>query len=209
MRLFPLVIFTFAALLLVGCITPGQRLEPHLVHLVKEGSSQREVEKLIGKPNYTVTSSGDSSVAHYEFVRRNDSAQRLLFGNLASEPGDILLRHLSILYNEKSIAEKVLFYQSVTPFRTGIGKASAGTVVHPEALKQITKGFSTEKSLMRQFGEPQLKTLDTKGNVVLEWYYAKAEMGFLRNKNDMQVLSVVLDQSGRVVDHALSDSSSR
>ena len=204
MRINLCILLLLTPFLFVGCLSPAQRLEPEVVRQVKEGLNRPEVEKIMGKPGSVVTGSGSHSVAHYGYIRRIESAEFALIGNLAKNPGDILLRHLSVLYNGKNTVEKVLFHQSLTPFKTGFGRVSAGQVVSADLVREIKKGTSTAGDLVKLFGEPHQKVLDVNGDLVMQWYYAKSQMGWVRNQNEGQTLSVTLDEAGLVKEHTLS-----
>src|SRR5688572_19900065 len=102
MRINLLVLLAIAPLLFVGCLSPADRLEPSVVQQVKEASTRAEVEKIMGRSGAIVTGAGSNSVAHFQYTRRIDSAEFQLIGNFAKNPGDILLRHLSVLYDGRN-----------------------------------------------------------------------------------------------------------
>jgi outer membrane protein assembly factor BamE (lipoprotein component of BamABCDE complex) len=200
---FALIAVLFAALA-TGCISPADRLEPEVVRQVKEGMNWGEIEKIMGKPHSVVIGSGEKSVAHYGYTRRIDSAEFQLIGAFAKNGGDILLRHLSLLYNRNNVAEKVLFHQSLTPFGVGFGRASAGQVLAPETLRQIKKGVSTQDEVVKIFGEPTMRALDPDGDLGMVWHYAKSQIGWTKNQNDFQTLTITFDKTGVVKEQTLS-----
>ncbi len=193
-----------ASLILTGCVSPADRLEPQVVRQVKEGMARPEVEKIMGKPRSVVTGAGEHSVAHYGYTARINSAEFQLLGAFAKNPGDILLRHLSLLYNRQNVVEKLLFHQSLTPFAVGFGKMSAGQTVSPETLQQIKKGVSNQEDVVKLLGEPTMRALDPNGDLGMVWQYARSEMGWTKNRNDYQTLTVTFDNAGLVKEHILS-----
>jgi outer membrane protein assembly factor BamE (lipoprotein component of BamABCDE complex) len=205
MRIHVALISLLNVVLLTGCISPGQRLEPEVVRQIKEGSSTRaDVEKLLGKPRSIVVGSSERKIAHYGYTRRIESAEFQLIGAFAKNPGDILSRHFTAMYNQQNIVEKALFHQSLTPFAVGFGRMSAGQIISPDTLRQIKKGVSTKDDIVKLLGEPTLVSLNSDGDLAMIWFYAKSQMRWPQNRNDNQTLSVTFDDAGLVKDHTLS-----
>jgi outer membrane protein assembly factor BamE (lipoprotein component of BamABCDE complex) len=194
----------FAAIF-TGCIGPAQRLEPKVVQQVKEGWKRPDVEKLLGEPRSTVVgNSGEKTVAHYGYTRRIDSVEFQLLGAMAKNPGDILTRHLSLVYNRQNVVDKVLFHQSITPFEVGFGRVSAGHTVSKETLDQVQKGVSTQDDVVKLLGEPTVRALDPEGDLGMIWHYGKSQMGWTKDRRDYQTLVVAFDKSGHVKERVLS-----
>jgi hypothetical protein len=94
------------ALLIVGCASPSRRLEVSAVRQITPGvTTTADVEKLLGKPNETVTGSNGKSVARYffrEFRASNDGRAY----ERREHPGDILFRTLSLRYGPAGALNK-------------------------------------------------------------------------------------------------------
>jgi outer membrane protein assembly factor BamE (lipoprotein component of BamABCDE complex) len=98
--------------------------------------------------------------------------------------------------------EKHLFWQSETPFASGIYSVTAGKTVTDEQLNKIKRGITTKSELVDWFGPPTAGTLNVYGDVVMSWSYAKLVAGWTR-KLHVQQLNVLLNSRNVVRDFAV------
>jgi outer membrane protein assembly factor BamE (lipoprotein component of BamABCDE complex) len=94
--------------------------------------------------------------------------------------------------------------------------ASVGTPIAQENVKKIRPGVTTEADLVRMFGQPSTKTLDSNGKTILGWIYSEAQTkgttfipiagAFVGGVNTRtQMLSVLIGRNGRVERYTMND----
>ena len=97
-----------------------------------------------------------------------------------------------------------------------IGCSSVGTPISKEKVSRIQIGVTTEVDLIRMFGIPSTKTLDSNGNVLASWVYSEANtkpetfvpvagpfIGGIDTR--LQQLTVFINKKGRVQRYTLND----
>jgi outer membrane protein assembly factor BamE (lipoprotein component of BamABCDE complex) len=96
------------------------------------------------------------------------------------------------------------------------GCSSVGTPISKEKVARIRIGVTTEVDLIRMFGIPSTKTLDSNGNVVASWVYSEASTKpetfvplagpFIGGVNTrLQQLTVLINKKGTVQRYTLND----
>ena len=94
--------------------------------------------------------------------------------------------------------------------------ASVGTPIAQQNVSQIKPGVTTEADLVRMFGAPSTKTLDSSGKTLLGWIYSAAQakpasfvpvVGAFAGGTDVQVqqLSVLIGKDGRVEHYTMNN----
>lgn len=78
-----------------------------------------------------------------------------------------------------------------------------GTPITDEQVAQIKQGVTTNEELVSQFGKPLAVGRNSDGTQVMSWGYAK--VGFAGSSYENQVLSVILDSSGKVASYTTSE----
>jgi outer membrane protein assembly factor BamE (lipoprotein component of BamABCDE complex) len=95
--------------------------------------------------------------------------------------------------------------------------ASVGTPIAQQNISQIKPRVTTEVDLVRMFGPPSTKTLDTNGKTLLGWLYSAAQakpatfvpvVGAFAGGTDVQVqqLSVLMNKNGTVERYTMNNS---
>jgi outer membrane protein assembly factor BamE (lipoprotein component of BamABCDE complex) len=96
------------------------------------------------------------------------------------------------------------------------GCASVGTPIAQENVKKIRPGVTTEADLVRMFGPPSTRTLDSNGKTILGWIYSEAQTKgttfipiagpFVGGVNTRtQMLSVLIARNGKVERYTMND----
>jgi outer membrane protein assembly factor BamE (lipoprotein component of BamABCDE complex) len=99
---------------------------------------------------------------------------------------------------------------------TVAGCSSVGTPIARDKVNQIQPGLTTEQDVLRMFGVPSTKTLDTSGRMVLSWIFSSASAkpqtfipvagAFVGGYNTrLQQLTILIDKKGRVQSWTLND----
>jgi hypothetical protein len=97
------------------------------------------------------------------------------------------------------------------------GCASVGTPIAKQNVAGIKKGVTTETELVRMFGNPTDKSINSAGKVVMTWVHSAAQpkgtsfipfAGSFVGGTNVQVekLQVVLGKDGRVEDYVMNES---
>lgn len=95
--------------------------------------------------------------------------------------------------------------------------ASVGTPIATQDISKIKKGVTTEPDLVRMFGTPTTKTLNSNGNVIMIWTHSAAQAkgtsfipiagAFVGGTNvQVQQLTVLLKKDGTVENYTMNDS---
>lgn len=188
------------ALVFTGCETPGERLEPAVVTLIKDGATRREeVLKRFGEPNQVTR--GQSGTTLYFYERLNiPIGQSGSSGMVAPFQNEGSWRALSVLFGSDDIVRKHLLSDkqpALSPTRTRFGRQFT-----QNDLMKITPGKSTESDLTRQFGPPVVERLTTAGQRMLVWIYLEARVTGVQSES----VEVLVDDSG-VVTHSRATAS--
>lgn len=95
--------------------------------------------------------------------------------------------------------------------------ASVGTPIAQQNVRNIKPGVTTEADLLRLFGNPNTKTLDSNGRVVMMWIYSAAQANaksfiplvgpFVGGTNvQVQQLTVLMRSDGKVDKYTMNNS---
>jgi hypothetical protein len=200
--LLPYAPLLVVSLLFCGCYSPARRLEVSSVKRLSPGMSRAEAEQVIGAPKETILGSNGKTVARYffdEYHRLNDSSQYAQF----HRPAEVLFRSLSLLYNDKGVLERKLHDESVTPVRRNWNEwIEFGPALDKNNLA-ISKEAEQPANLVKRFGEPMSRTLDSHGHVILNWLYFRARADRL-GQPTARILSV-LTNGDAIEDFALAE----
>jgi hypothetical protein len=87
---------------------------------------------------------------------------------------------------------------------------SSGQRMDAASLASVVDGKSTEAELMAEFGQPAARTLDDAGHRRIAWIYTRSRADRPLHVNlQQQMLTVILDESGRVLKHEVLDTVSK
>jgi hypothetical protein len=206
-RVFVAALALCAGVLMSGCYSPAHRLEVSVVKKVRPGMSRPAVEKIMGAPAETVLGSNGKTVARYyfhEYRRLEDSSRYKQFHN----PGEGLVRTLSLLYDGGGTLERKLHDESVTPIQRDMNRwVQIGPQLGAGALSRINRGKDRSEDVIQIFGEPMSRSLDPQGRVLLQWVQYREHADYL-GQPTAKLLTVVLE--GNVVaDFSLTEADPR
>lgn len=183
--------------LLVGCVTPGQRLEKTALDQLHEGQARAEVHRLFGKPESTERGANGKSLDEFWFAINRP---RLTFG-FSTNDGCLIVRSLYVLYDAEARVERFKMHESQATYNEGVwGGVKLGQKVTDEQTKRLQKGTTRRAELVDWFGEPLFVGLDVEGNTVLGWPYVDMRPF---SRQEMTALVVHLDAKDTVLDFKL------
>jgi outer membrane protein assembly factor BamE (lipoprotein component of BamABCDE complex) len=199
------LLVAIAGLFLCGCLSSARRLEPSVIGRIKEGSSSRaDVEKLLGRPEELLIGSNRKTRAYYDFIQpiiSNDSSYHARRRN----PGDILVRTLTLLYATDGSLEQKVYNETLTPVEQSRDYFMAGQRIGVATLDRLRKGNTTQEEVLALLGEPTVRTLTVEGHPLFIWYYAREDSHHHGMKRDFQRVLVWIDERGRVRDYGTFD----
>ena len=178
---------------LVGCLTPAERLEPAIIAQVKVGQKRSEVEAVLGKPKEMETGANNQSVAIYSYAMGTPQANGKL-------------RMMSLLYSDQFVAEQLLFHEGEFRYSMNIFAPDRyGTPFSREFVVNTMKSTRLEEEVVKAFGPPFIRRLNTDGERVLIWIAGREKFVFAPNKHfDTQTLVVICDETGFVRKHTMT-----
>ena len=186
-----------------GCVSPARRLDPSVIRKIQPNVSTRaDVEKLLGKPRELIMGPAHKTVARYwwtEALHTADSSRE----RRRTNPGDVLFRSFTVLYQPAEVVKRKLHDESVTPALRDEYHVTVGHRIDSSVLDRVSKGATTMKDLLALLGEPTARTLSPSGNVVLIWVYAQEDSRHRGFNTDFQKFVVGLDENDRVADFAV------
>lgn len=199
-----LVAATFLlGLLATGCMSPAERLEPSIIKGIREGFTTRdEVHRTLGKPRQEVNGSNQKRLATYQYSRLKPDAAVPTPSILPNKAGTVLLRTVSVIYDEHETVEKLLFYETTAPLYRQMSTYWIGQAITDRETARILRGASGEGEMESLFGRPTARGLTVEGRPVMAWSYLqiKSRFGF---REAQQTLFVYLSPSGIVEDFAV------
>ncbi|MFA6545022.1 MAG: hypothetical protein WCS99_11390 [Limisphaerales bacterium] len=178
---------------LVGCLTPAERLEPAIIAQVKVGQKRSELEGVLGKPKEMETGANNQSVATYS--------------HLTAVPYDNgKLRMLSVLYSDEFVVLQLLFHEGDFKYNLSLFSPDHyGTPFSREFVVNTMKSTRLEEEVVKAFGPPFIRRLNTDGERVLIWIAGREKFVFAPNKHfDTQTLVVICDETGFVRKHTMT-----
>lgn len=135
---------------------------------LREGQTRAEVHKTFGKPRNTVRGAQQRILDEYWWGIKKP--RLVLF---SKHDGDLVLRHLAVLYTTNQVVAKFQFHEGAMPYDEKFASVAAGKEVAPEQLDRIQEGTTREKELLDWFGPPFVIGLATDGNTTLTWGFLK------------------------------------
>ncbi|MDB6025221.1 MAG: hypothetical protein JWM68_1444 [Verrucomicrobiales bacterium] len=183
-----LMFFVMAALLLGGCATPMQKLDPEAIARIKPKQTTRaEVEQLFGAPKNLISGSDGAKVAEYSIFRLSPPPINTVFA-----------RSMSVLYDNRDLVRDVVH----TEVHKTIEETQIEPLLPPELV--IKLGITLEK-VNKRFGPPDFQTFTPEGGHVSEWYYTKVQRSHSA-KNTFHRLIVITDDAGYVRNFRMAQS---
>jgi outer membrane protein assembly factor BamE (lipoprotein component of BamABCDE complex) len=155
------------AVLMSGCETPAQQLDPQAADFIQPGVTTRaDIVKAYGEPNQTINSGNGRTLLIWQLVYW---AAPIRHSFAPSE--DSTARALSVLVDGNNRVIKKLTSDHV--FRTFIGNGNVviGLDAEPEILDHIKPHQTTRAQVIAMLGQPVIETLNTGGDTVLDWPY--------------------------------------
>jgi outer membrane protein assembly factor BamE (lipoprotein component of BamABCDE complex) len=191
------------ALLSSGCMSPARRLDAEQVQDIKSGvTTRREVEKKLGKPPGEINGSNQKTLVTYDYTRVKPSAQVETPGIMPSYAGSLLIRTVSILYDQKQKVERLTYYETTTPFHRQLSKVWVGRIIEEKDMAHVIKGASTVGDVEESFGPAMAKGLTVDGRPYFTWFYTLVRSRF-EMKKQQQNLFVYFDNHGIVQDYLI------
>jgi hypothetical protein len=110
---------------------------------------------------------------------------------------------------------KIIFYALTAALFSAC--ASVGTPIATQNISKIKKGVTTEADLVRMFGPPTDKTLNSNGQIMIAWVHSAAQAKgtsfipfagpFVGGTNvQVQKLVVLLKKDGTVENYTMNES---
>ena len=178
-----------------GCQIPAHRLEVAPVKTIVPGSTTRSViENKFGQPSETMTSPSGNMVARYFFHNFIASTEASI-SHRWDNPGTVLFRTLTLLYDTNGIVLRKLHDESMTPVRRSRSHwIEGGPNLDPQELTLIKTNETRGADLVARLGEPLSRSLNTDGSPLLIWFYGRDRldrMGMPEGKKLIDRKSVV------------------
>jgi hypothetical protein len=193
--------------LMIGCTSVARRLDVSTARQVQPGMHYREVEQMLRAPDEVVRSADQKVVVRYFFTQFLVSNQASAYQQL-DKPGDMLVRMLTLQYDEKGTVRRKIHDETVNPVRRlHTGWYEFGPLLETNTVS-IQPKSDTAADVIKRFGEPISRSLDSDGNDVLIWYYFRERPDYL-GQAVARRLTVSLDAAGQVIAYKLTDEISR
>ena len=179
-------------ILAVGCVSPRESLKTTIIQQVHPGQTRAEVTKILGRPNWSQTSSNGKSGDVYVY-------DEVVFATrTASESArDLKVRTFSARYDSAGVVEETLLYECLTPAIVLSTTAFAGIAVKPQDLQRIRVGTTTQPELETMFKPPIVKCLHPMGGWELYWFQIDVGAS-VTHRQDVKGLDIVVDRDGIV-----------
>lgn len=207
-RLLSATITPVVLLIVAGCSTPARRLDVAPVRQIVPGNSTvQQVEEIFGPPPVKLTGANGKTVARYfhRTMFRSEEASRY---ERHWRPGELRVRTLSVLYSPAGLVEKKLHDESITPVHRSRDWLEAGPMLRPDEPAYIKRQLTSADDLIKRYGEPTSRALDTDGRTCLIWLYLKDRTDRLGQPVG-RMLVVILDDQNLVLDHTLLEENPR
>src|SRR6266542_4958051 len=162
-----------------GCVSPGRNLDVAAVKQIVPGSSTRvEVERAFGQPREFITGTNGWGVGRYMFPRVHVSHDAS-WVHRRLNPGQLIVRSLSVVYDTARVVRAKLHDESVTQIRQELGWYEAGPRLEAETMRGVAPIGSRSEELISRLGEPMQRLLDPYNHTLLVWIYIKDRADYL------------------------------
>lgn len=202
------IIGSLLLFIVAGCSTSARRLDVAPVRQIVPGTTTvKEVEGIFGPAPVKLTGANGKTVARYfhRTVFRSEEASRY---ERYWRPAELRVRTLSVLYGPNGIVEKKLHDESVTPVHRSREWLESGPMLRPDEPAYIKRQLTSADDLIKRYGEPTSRALDTEGRTCLMWLYLKDRTDRLGQPVGRMLLAV-LDEQNMVLDHTMLEENPR
>ena len=178
-------------LLVAGCETPAQRLEPATVKVIQPGlTTKADVLKIYGTPRQSIVGDGRTLLVwDVVYWARPDSTP-------FSPSDSTLARMLSVLFDENGIVLKSLLSEHRIPTTFSAGVVFIGRDFDAKVLAQIKVGATTLPAARTLLGEPAFESFDLNGNPVIDWAYSTGD--YIAGETQLRLLRLFIGSAGKV-----------